>query len=122
MFRDSFFLLTIYNKSMPQDILDNTLASKDEVHFLIKAGEQYSTAILRSSYYMTTVHCPGVDMAVQVSNLRAPKTENDDEWFNIGTGEFVMCKPAPFKWLRIKLPEPAEQDTVINLLSIKATY
>lgn len=107
---------------MPQDILNKTLASKEEVKFLIRAGEQYSTAILRSSFYMTTVHCPGVDMAVQVSNVTEPLTENDNDWFNIGTGEFVMCRPAPFKWLRIKLPVPAEADTVVYLQSIRATY
>lgn len=107
---------------MPQDILDKSLASKEEVRFLIKTGEQYSTTILRSSFYMTTVHCPGVDMAVQVSNVTDPDLEDDDDWFNIGTGDFVVCKPAPFKWLRVKLPTAATEDTVVYLQSIRATY
>lgn len=115
-------MICIYNKIMPRDILDKTLAPKEEVKFLIKAGEQYSTSILRSSFYMTTVHCPGVDMAVQISNVTVPALDTDNDWFNIGTGEFVTCTPAPFKWLRIKLPEAATEDTVVYLQSIRATY
>lgn len=107
---------------MPKDILDKTLAPKEEVRFLIKKNEQYSTTILRSSFYLTTVHCPKVDMAVQVSNVTEPNLENDDDWFNIGTGEFVVCKPAPFKWLRIKLPEKATKDLIVYVHSIKASY
>jgi hypothetical protein len=108
---------------MPKNILDKTLAPKEEVKFLLKAGEQYSTAILRSSFYMTSVHCPGnSDMCVQVSNVTVPDLDTDADWFNIGTGEFVSCKPAPFKWLRIKFPEAVTDDTVVYLHSIKASY
>lgn len=108
---------------MPKDILDKTLAPKEDVRFLIKAGEQYSTSILRSSFYKTTVHCPGADnMTVQISNVVEPDPNTDADWFNIGTGEFVVCKPAPFKWLRIKFPEAVAEDTIVYVQSINATY
>lgn len=108
---------------MPKDILDKTLASNEEVRFLVKSGEQYSTSILRSSYYMTTVQCPGnSDMCVQISNVTTPDTSTDTDWFNAGTGEFVSVQPAPFKWIRIKFPTELTEDTVVYLHSIKASY
>ena len=108
---------------MPKNILNKSLAPKEEVKFLLKAGEQYSTTILRSSFYMTTVHCPGnSDMCVQVSNVTEPDLDTDADWFNIGTGEFVECKPVPFKWVRIKFPEAVAEDTIVYLQSIKASY
>jgi hypothetical protein len=108
---------------MPKNILNKTLAPKEEVKFLLRAGEQYSTTILRSSFYMTTAHCPGnSSMCVQVSNVTEPNLDTDDDWFNIGVGEFVSCAPAPFKWIRIKFPEAVTEDTSAYLQSIKASY
>ena len=108
---------------MPKNILDKTLAPNEEVKFLIKVGEQYSTTILRSSFYLTTVQCPGNStMCVQVSNVTEPNLDTDDDWFNIGVGEYVSCTPAPFKWMRVKFPEVVAQDTIVYVQSIKASY
>lgn len=108
---------------MPKNILNKSLAPNEEVKLFLYAGEQYSTTILRSSFYMTTVHCPGnPTMCVQVSNATEPDLDTDDDWFNIGVGEFVSCLPAPFKWLRIKFPEAVEETTIAYIQSIKASY
>lgn len=105
-----------------RDIIDNKLQDREEVRLIIPVGDQYSRSILRNSFYMTTVHSPGVDLAVQVSNVHTPDTTTDDDWFTIGTGEYVNCVPAPFKWLRVKLPTPAGEVITANVLSIRATY
>ena len=90
----------------------------EEIILIVPSGETVSDAIPREMYMQTTFHCPASEFEVQISNMQSPDCSDDSaDWECIATASKVSWVTHPFKWMRVKLANPANGQVNVYVLS-----